>query len=366
MDRSKKIIRTSVIGIGVNLILAAFKAAVGLVSGSIAIVMDAVNNLSDALSSVITIIGTAISGRAPDKEHPFGHGRVEYITSAIIGVIVLFAGISSLTESVKSIVSPQRAEYKLYGVIIIFAAVAAKLFVCFYFKKTGKALNSGALTASGTDAFFDAVLSAGTLVAAALSVFLSWDLEGVFGAIISLFIIRSGIGILSETASSIIGTRADKELTDRIKERIASFPQVLGVYDLTLHNYGPTNTVGTVHVELPADMTAREIHPVTRAISMDVFKTFGIIMTVGIYSSCAADPVSDGIRKALEEEVGKRKEVLELHAFNTDVEKKSVNFDLVMDFNADQKKVRDEIIAAMKERYPDFEFFAILDSDYSN
>ena len=365
MERSKKIIRTSVIGIAVNLILVAFKAAVGLISGSIAVIMDAVNNLSDALSSVITIIGTALSGRAPDKKHPFGHGRVEYITSALIAVIVLFAGVSSMTESVKSIISPQKAQYETYSLVIIVVAVAAKLLTGAYVKKTGEKVNSGALIASGTDAFFDAVLSAGTLVAAVLSLAFSLDLEGVFGAIISLFIIRSGVEMLSDTANSIIGTRADKELTDRIKQRIAASPKVLGVYDLTLHNYGPTNTIGSVHVELPADMTAREIHPVTRAISMDIFRTFGIIMTVGIYSSCQDDPVSEKIRTALEEEVKTRKEVLELHAFNTDVQAKAVNFDLVIDFKADQEKVRDEIISAMKKLFPEFDFFAVLDSDYS-
>ena len=366
MDRSKKIIRTSILGIGANLVLVAFKAAVGLITGSIAVILDAVNNLSDALSSVITIIGTAISGKKPDKEHPFGHGRVEYLTSAVIAVIVLVAGITSLKESVEAIITPPDTSYSTVSLIIIAAAIGVKLFMGFYVKKVGNQLNSGSLIASGSDALFDAVLSVGTLAAAALSLIWGWKLEGVFGALISVFIIKSGIEILTDTLSSIIGTRGDKELSDEIREILGSFDEVRGVYDLTLHNYGPLKIIGTAHVELPAEMTAAEIHPLTRKMTLEVYEKLGVILTVGIYSSAGTDERSNAIRRDLEQAAKKYPEILQIHAFNTDLENGKVNYDLVIDFDADAEAIRDKLGEDMKKLYPELDFFAILDSDYSD
>ena len=168
MNREKVIVRTSVLGILANLLLAGFKAFVGLLSNSIAVVLDAVNNLSDALSSVITIIGTKLAGRKPDKKHPYGHGRTEYITATIIAVIVLYAGITSLVESVKKIIHPEQPDYGTAALVIISVAVVVKLALSFYVKKTGKAVNSDSLIASGEDARNDAVISAATLVAAVI------------------------------------------------------------------------------------------------------------------------------------------------------------------------------------------------------
>ena len=170
MDRQKIIIKTSIIGIITNIALVAFKMIVGLLSNSIAVILDAVNNLSDALSSVITIIGTWLAGRAPDKKHPLGHGRTEYISQSIVAAIVLYAGVTSLIESVKKIISPEETYYDTTGIIIIAAAVGVKLILGMYVKKKGNEVNSGSLVASGSDALFDAVLSASVLFSAMVSV----------------------------------------------------------------------------------------------------------------------------------------------------------------------------------------------------
>lgn len=365
MDRSKKIIRTSFVGIAVNVVLVIFKMTVGLIAGSIAVILDAVNNLSDALSSVITIIGTKLAGKAPDKKHPYGHGRIEYLTSVLIAVIILIAGLTSIKESVEKILDPTAASYSVISLIIISVAVVAKILCGTYVKKVGKEINSGSLIASGSDAFFDAVLSFATLVAAVISMVWGIGLEGWLGAVISIFIIKAGIEMLIETLNTIIGVRADKELTESLKEQICSYEGVYGAYDLTLHNYGPTKIIGSVHIEVPDDMTARDIHKLTRRISVEVFAKYGIILSVGIYALNNSSDELANMRACVEETVKSHSEVLQMHGFYVDEENGSVMFDIIVDFEADAAKIRDEIISELSEKYPNYRFDIILDSDFS-
>ena len=366
MDREKTIIRTSFLGIGVNVVLVAFKAAVGLLSGSIAVILDAVNNLSDALSSVITIVGTKLAGRGPNKKHPYGMGRIEYLTGVLIAVLVLVAGLTSLKESVEKILSPEAAEYSTVSLIIIAAAIIAKLLMGRYVKGVGEKINASTLVASGSDALFDAVLSAGTLAAAAISLIWGLSLEGWFGAVISLFIIKAGIEMMTETLDSIIGVRADKELTDQLKETVCAYPGVRGAYDLTLHNYGPNQIIGSVHVELPDDMPAREIHRLTRQISVGVYEKFGIVLTVGIYASNDSQQDSEAIRKTLDGIMQKNPDILQVHGLYLDAEQKTVSFDLVVDFKADREATADAVRQEISAAYPQYKFYIVLDSDYSD
>ena len=217
MNREKTSIRTSIIGIIANILLVGFKAFVGFIAGSISIVMDALNNLTDALSSIITIIGTKLSNKKPDRKHPFGHGRVEYITSTIIAVLILFAGGVAIYESIVSIVeywsssAIELPKFQWYSLVIIGVAVLVKVGIGIFYKIQGKKVNSEALKASGTDALFDAILSTATLVGAIFALTLHWYVEGYLGIIIGLFIIKSGIDVLRESFSSIIGERHDPE-----------------------------------------------------------------------------------------------------------------------------------------------------------
>ena len=185
-QRQKIIIRTSITGIAANILLAAFKVTVGLLSHSIAIVLDAVNNLSDALSSVITIVGARLAGREPDKKHPFGHGRVEYLSSLGIAGIVLYAGITSLVESVKKIIHPETPDYSIASLVIVGVAVVVKILLGFYVRTTGEKVNSDSLVNSGKDALMDSVISTATLIAALIFTFAHISLEAYLGALISL------------------------------------------------------------------------------------------------------------------------------------------------------------------------------------
>ena len=365
MDRNKTIIRTSFVGIGVNAVLVAFKAAIGFISGSIAIVLDAVNNLSDALSSVITIVGTKLSSRAPDKKHPYGHGRIEYLTSMLIAIIMLVAGAASIRESVEKIIAPTKATYSAVSIIVIVAAIAAKLLCGRYVRSVGKRINSGALIASGSDALFDAVLSFGTLVAAIISLIFGLSLEGWFGAVISVFIIKAGIEMLMEPLNIIIGTRVDDELSENLKKLICDYPGVFGAYDLVLHNYGHNRMIGSVHIEVADDLHASDIHKLTRHISEDVFTQFGILLTVGIYATNDSDDEIAAIKKDVLNAV-KRDEIIQMHGFYGDSDQKRIMFDIVVDFKNDANEVCSQIKKELTSLHPDYTFDIVLDSDFSD
>lgn len=367
MDREKSIVRVSIVGILVNLVLVAFKAAVGFVTGSIAVILDAVNNLSDALSSVITIIGAKLAGRAPDKKHPYGHGRIEYLSSVVIAILVLLAGLTSFKESVEKILHPQAANYTTASLIIIAAAVLTKYFLGRYVSKQGKKLNSQSLIASGADATFDAVLSLSTLVAAAISILFHLSVEGYLGVIISVVILKAGIEILMESLGSIIGLRVDSELAGSLKETICSFEEVHGAYDLTLHNYGPERMMGSVHVEVDDALTASQIHHLTRSITEKVYREYGIILTVGIYATNTEDDDYAQMKHRVEEIAAGYPEILQVHGFYADKERRMVTFDLVIDFDADSpQEISRAVTDAMKAEFPDNTFFAVIDSDVSD
>jgi cation diffusion facilitator family transporter len=363
MTRQQKIVKTSIIGIIVNLILVAFKAAVGILTNSIAITLDAVNNLTDALSSIITIIGAKLAGKAPDKEHPYGYGRIEYFSSVIIAAIVLWAGITALMESWPKIFNPDVTNYTTISLIIIAVAVAVKFVLGRYVKHVGENINSQALVASGSDAFFDAILSFSTLVAAIISIFFHISLEGILGVIISIVIIKASIDMLRETLDSMIGARVDSDLARKIKDEICKIPEVYGAYDLSLHNYGPESMQGSVHVEVDDSLTALEIHNLTRKISQKIFEEFSIILTVGIY---ARNEKYGNVRDDLYEIASKYEEVLEIHGFMVYEEQKLVTFDIIVDFDADREKVKNKILNEIKQKHPEFTYYMIDDYDVSD
>lgn len=367
MERSKKIVQISIVGIIVNLILVAFKATVGAVTGSIAIIMDAVNNVSDALSSVITIIGTKLAGKNPDKKHPYGYGQIEHITSVTIAVMILIAGLTSFRESFEKIRHPEAANYTAASLVIIAVAVLVKFLLGRYVKGEGKKYNSESLMASGTDAVFDSVISLSTLVAAAVSMLWDVSMEGWLGIVISVIILKAGVEILMDSLSGIIGARVDSELSVKLKGHIGEYPNVLGVYDLILHRYGPERMIGSVHVELPDGMTAREIHSLTRSITEDVYCNYGIILTVGIYAANTDNGEYAEMKNRLSDQIKVYPEILQMHGFYVDEEKKLVSFDLIIDFKSEHKaEICDDLIEQMKQLYPEYDFAVILDSDFSD
>ena len=364
-DRGRVIIRTSLVGVAVNVLLAASKAVVGLAVNSIAIILDAVNNLSDVMSSVVTIAGAKLAGKKPDKKHPLGHGRIEYLSTMIVAAIILYAGITSLVASVRKIIHPEKAEYTAVSLAVVGVAVAAKLALGTFVRKTGERVKSGSLVASGSDALFDAVLSSSVLLSAVIYILFGVSLEAWVGVIIAGFIIKAGIGMLAENLDDILGQRADRELVSALKKTICEEENVLGAYDLILHSYGPEKIIGSVHVEIPDTLTANQIDMLERRIAQRAFSEYGVIMSgIGIYSVNSEDPEICAMRDAITKVVMEHDGVLQLHGFYAETDKKTAVFDVIIDYALDDREtLYNHISADVRRLYPDYRFEINLDID---
>lgn len=363
--RENAIVRTSVIGILTNVFLASFKAVIGLITNSIAITLDAVNNLSDALSSVVTIIGAKLGAKQPNKRHPLGFGRIEYLSSMIVAAIVLYAGITSCVESIKKIISPEKADYSAVSLIIISVAIVVKIVLGLYVKKQGKKYKSGALSASGSDALFDAILSASVLISAIVFIIFNISLEAYVGVVISGFIVKAGIEMMIETVNDILGKREDKEELDKIRKIICEESDVRGAYDLILFNYGPSKNYGTVHLELPDTMTVEDVDKLTRRLQEKVFVETGVILTgIGVYSYNTKDAEAVKIRDEIRKIVLSHEWGLQLHGFYADTVKKTIRFDVVISFDIDRAEAYKIISSEVQAAYPDYKIQVVPDIDF--
>ena len=367
VSREKTIIKTSIIGIIANVFLAGFKAVIGLMTNSIAIVLDAVNNISDAGSSLITIVGTRLAGKEPDKKHPFGYGRIEYLSAMIISVIVLYAGITSFTESVKQIIHPETPDYNAVSLIIVAVAVVVKIVLGRYVKSVGERVNSASLINSGEDATLDSIISASTLVAAGIFLIFHVSLEAWLGAIISVVIIKSGIEMLKDTISQILGERNDVELSKAIRNTVVSFPDVQGAYDLVLNNYGPDTWNGSIHIEVPDTYTANQLDLLIRNIQLAVYREHHVILTaVGVYSVNTKDEDIIEARNKVGKIVFSHPHVKQMHGFYLVKEEKTMRFDIVVSFDAaDRKALYEEVVSDVQKAFPDYTLQVAMDTDFS-
>lgn len=365
MNRSKQIIRTSVIGIVTNVLLAGFKALVGLLAHSVAIVLDAVNNLSDALSSVITIVGTKLSVRPADKEHPFGYGRVEYFTAIIISAIVLTTGITSLVESVKKIINPTQPDYTTITLIVIIAAIVTKLVLGWYVRKQGQKLESDALIASGSDALFDAVITLATLISAGIMLIWNVSLDGYLGVLISAVIIKAGIEMLASPINQLLGASVSAELTRQIKSEILEMEGVQGVYDIIVHGYGPNVSIGSLHISVPDTMDAHQIHGLTRKISEMMMSSHGIVMTVGIYAIATGNNRHAELQKEVVQTLSQQEHVIQVHGFYYYESENCVSVDVVPDMTVtDDLAFINLLTEKLKPILKDLQISIVIDHNY--
>ena len=366
-NRDRVIIRTSVIGILTNVLLAVFKAVIGMISNSIAVLLDSVNNLSDALSSIITIVGTKLAGKLPNKKHPLGYGRIEYLSAMIVSGIVLYAGITSAVESIKKILQPEQPDYSVISLIIIAVAVIVKILLGTYVRSKGRKVHSASLEASGSDALFDAVLSASVLASAVIFLLSGVSLEAYVGVIISVFIIKSGIGMMIDTLNDILGTRADKETSLRIKQLLCEEPEVRGAYDLVLYNFGPEKNLASVHLELPDTMTVQQVDELTRRAEERVFAETGVVLAgVGVYSYNTGNDEAARIRSEITERITAHPWALQLHGFYLNTEARSIRFDVVISFDKNVKEGLQTLYDELQKAYPQYAFHITPDVDISD
>ena len=367
-NREKTVVKTSIISICANLVLVGFKATVGSLSNSIAIISDAVNNLSDALSSIITIIGTKLAGKAPDKKHPYGYGRIEYITSLIVSAIVLYAGITAFDESVKKNITPEEEDYNITTIIILIGGIIVKFVLGLYVKKKGRAVKSDSLVASGADALNDAILSISVLASAIVYIIFNVSLEAYVGALVSIFIIKAGIELIKESIDNVLGTRIESGLAKSIKKEVLKEKNVKGAFDLVLNDYGPDKYLGSIHIEVDDTLSVADIDKISRHITKQVSQKYGVILhTIGVYSINTKDKTIIEAKKKVEKIVLSHKEILQMHGFYLDTKDKTLSFDIIIDFKAeDREKIYQDIYDAVQKEFKDYKITITLDVDVSD
>lgn len=365
--REKIITRTSIIGIITNVFLAAFKAIAGLIAGSIAIVLDAVNNLTDAMSSIITIVGIKLAKRPPDEKHPFGYGRIEYFSTILIALLILVAGVTSIVESVKKIVHPEIPNYGGVTIVIVVASVIVKIVLGRYVSRQGKKYNSDALVAAGAEASLDAIISISTLIGAVVTYFFNISVDGYLGAVVAVFIIKTGIEMFTESVGDVIGNRPDSEISQKIKQTIAAMDEVEGAYDLVLHSYGLDKMIGTVHVEINGEMSAVEIHKLTKKIQRVIAEQFHIFLTVGIYAVDYNNQERVSMRETINALCKAYEGVINTHGYYIDLDEKIISFDVGVDFTIlDHAAFCGKIKKEVEEKYSGFMIYVNLDTYYSD
>lgn len=355
-------------GIVGNLFLACFKFAIGGITNSIAIITDAVNNLTDILSAVITIVGTRLSDKEPDRKHPFGYGRLEYLTTLVISGIILYAGITVLIESVHRIIHPEPSTYSRATMIIVFVAVLVKIAMGIYAKRKGAELDSAALTASGHDAIDDSLETAAAFIAAVIYVEAGISLEAYVGIVISILIMRTGIETLHEMISVILGERVDVSLAARVRESIMSFPEIDGVFDLVIHNYGKEKLYGSAHIEVPDVLTAGWVDNLQRAVTRKVLQDTGVEMLgLTIYAENTRDAQVIQMKEDIRKVVLSKDSVIGMYGFYLDKIDKEIKFDAVTDFEvSDREAVRRELVEEVSKLYPDYSISIAMKRDISD
>lgn len=359
-----------VIGILVNVILSVFKLLVGSLTNSISITADAVNNLSDAASSGISLIGFKIASKPADPEHPFGHGRIEYISSVIVSFLILLMGFEVLKDSVDKIINPQKVEFSYVAVIVLAVSILSKLWLAYANNKVGKKIGSLSMSAVVKDSISDSIVTAVALVSLVLSKFVSFPVDGITGIIVSVFVFIAGINALKETLGPLLGQPPEKELVEQIKEEVLSYDEVVGIHDLIIHDYGPSRLFGSVHVEVPCDVDLMSTHDTIDLIERKIMEKYKMLLVIHL------DPLDInnehinrlyGLTKKIVKEIDPQ---LNLHDFRAVDGPTHTNFifDLVVPFEYPIKNSALIKMIESKLSEVDESYFVVIniEHDYSN
>ncbi|MBO1870712.1 cation transporter [Lachnoanaerobaculum sp. Marseille-Q4761] len=364
-ERRKKIIGVSIIGIVANLLLGVLKAVLGLLSGSIALISDALNNITDSSSSLITIVGTKLAAKAPDKQHPFGHGRTEYLTSLLIGGIVFLTGFQSLISSVKAVFNKEDINTDITTVIIIIATIAAKILLGTFTENSGKKLNSTALIASGADAKNDAVVSVVTLISSILYMFAKISVDGIAGVIISVFILKTAYEVLSDTIKKLLGERVDGEMVRGIKDIVRNTEGVINCFDLILNDYGPDFYTGSINVEIEDDRSIGEMYPILHEAQTKIYNKYNVFLVFGFYSVDVDDERYIKIKSLLKNYKENERHIINYHGIVIDEKDKTIYCDITRDFDITSETVIENVNRILKEKFPEYNIHVNIDTEFS-
>ena len=359
------------VGIIINFILFIIKFSVGLFVGSIAISADAFNNLSDAASSVITIIGFKLANKPADAEHPFGHGRIEYLSALMVAFIVMLVGLQFIKSSIERIFNPNTITFELIPFILLLISIVFKMWLASFNKFIGNKINSSALKAAGTDALGDVFTSSTVIISFLISKFTTFPIDGYIGILVALAILYAGFNLIKETLNPLLGESPDPELVDAICNKVMSYPPISGVHDLIVHNYGPGRIIASIHAEIPADKNIMEIHDVIDTAEREVSKELNIHLVIHMDPICV---ITEDIKETFDyvnKVIKKYPSIKSMHDFRIigDGKKKNLIFDIVVSSNLSKQrdnntKMLNEIKSSIKNKHPQYNCIITLDYDF--
>ena len=357
----------SITGILLNLILAAAKYVAGIICGSISVTADAINNLSDAGSSIVALLGVKISAKPADKDHPYGHGRVEYISAFIVSFFVLFMGIELFKNSVSKIIHPEPVEFSFVSLAILIVSIVCKLWLGLFNRKLGKKINSAPMMAVMKDSFSDCLATGVAAISIIISAFSKINIDGYLGVVVSMFIFIAGFGILKDTLGDILGRSPEEEFVKEITEKIMSYSPVCGVHDLIIHDYGPACRFASAHAEVPSDGDIMEIHDVIDTIERDIYNEFSMLISIHMDPIAINDERINELREITSKTVAEINPELTIHDFRVVDGPKHTNliFDMVIPHGL--KQTDREICQKIEEELGkiDERFFCVITVDHA-
>ena len=319
-----------IVGIVTNLMLFIIKLSVGLLSNSVSILADAFNNLSDAASSIITIIGFKMANKPADAEHPFGHGRIEYITAMIVCFMVMLVGLQFVKTSFQKIINPTPVTFELWPFILLLISIGFKFWLSKFNKSIGNKINSSALKATATDAMGDVFTSTTVVISFLISKFTTLPIDGYIGIIVALAIVYSGFSLIKETLSPLLGEPPDPVLVSDITDMVMSYDNITGIHDLIVHNYGPGRIMASIHAEIPSNIDIMEIHHIIDTAEREISKKLNIYLVIHMDPICVDTDEIIEARNMVQDVLSKYEEVKSFHDFRVvgDHDKKNLIFDI--------------------------------------
>lgn len=349
-------ILASFVGILCNIVLFAVKLTIGLILKSISVTADAFNNLSDAGSSIISLVGVKMAGKPADADHPFGHGRIEYIAALIVAFIVIQVGFTFFTDSIKKITNPKEISFQLTSVIILILSIGIKLWLGAFNRKLGKRIKSKVMLATAADAWGDVITTSVTILSILIFRFTGWNVDGFVGILVACIVMWAGFGIAKDTLEPLIGAAPDPELCRLITKRVESYNGIAGSHDLIVHNYGPGRSMASIHAEVPKDADIEEIHETIDRIEREVSKELGIFLVIHMDPIETNDERILRLKAQVEQVIREVDENLTLHDFRLVEGKNQINliFDLVVPYEYDQEK-QDELHLLLVQRISDLD-----------
>lgn len=370
-DTDNPIVRASygvaagILGIIANAFLFSIKLLAGILSGSIAVIADAINNLSDFLTSIITAIGFKLSSRPADKEHPFGHQRIEYVISLIIACVIFFIGIETGRAGLDKILNASPTDFSIITCIILGASITVKILLAVIFNGLAKSINSESLKAMCTDSRNDVISTSVVLVCAIVAMFSGVSLDGYLGIAVSLLVIISAIKLIKETIDPLIGTPPDRNIVNALKDKLISYPQILDIHDLIVHNYGPTKTFATVHIEVDSNVDIMLSHDLSDNVERDVYRDMNIFLVCHLDPVNLLDPETELLKSEISIVLKNFNSELSLHDFRIvkGTSHTNVIFDIVLPFSLHGRENQIKQLVTDKLNCFDKKYYAVIEFD---